>query len=242
MASAAIRAEGARRSVLARHAVDEIAHRRSLTRPDLHPKSGLFAAVNTPLANGKYADTIFLATEKDDLAWATDQLLDLWHARPAGHKFRVVGVYHEPTGETEEYAERWGLSGALVSASAAAGGTRAWRAEDMLTTITELPHVITTVSTTSLLPPPPSPSFPPPHGSLAPLAHSSPPQRPNPPRKQTTHKGSLGRVLLAGDRAHPSPHHRALVPRGRGTSVPFIRQGGARGAQRADARLHQWDD
>ncbi|WOO80758.1 uncharacterized protein LOC62_03G004284 [Vanrija pseudolonga] len=96
-----------------RFGLKELSEEVGLWKGDLHPKSGLFAAVNTPLPNGRYADTIFLATEKDDLAWATDQLLDLWHARPAGHKFRVVAVYHEPTGDVEEYAERWGLSGAL---------------------------------------------------------------------------------------------------------------------------------
>ncbi|KAL1411855.1 hypothetical protein Q8F55_002828 [Vanrija albida] len=96
-----------------RYGLRELSEEVGLWKGDIHYKSELFAAVNTPLPNGHYADTIFLATEKDDLEWATDRLLDLWHARPDGHKFRVVGVYHEPTGDTDEYAERWGLSGAL---------------------------------------------------------------------------------------------------------------------------------
>jgi len=47
------------------------------------------------------------------MVWASDRLLALWNARPHDAKFRVVGVYHEPTGELEETARQWGPTGSL---------------------------------------------------------------------------------------------------------------------------------
>jgi hypothetical protein len=45
--------------------------------------------------------------------WASDHLLQIWHERPDDEKFRVVAVYHEPTGDLERYVQDWSPTGAL---------------------------------------------------------------------------------------------------------------------------------
>lgn len=45
--------------------------------------------------------------------WASDRLLQMWNERPDDEKFRLVAVYHEPTGDLEQYVQEWSPTGAL---------------------------------------------------------------------------------------------------------------------------------
>lgn len=45
--------------------------------------------------------------------YASDRLFKLWRERPDDQKFKLVAIYHEPTGDVEKYARKWAPTGAL---------------------------------------------------------------------------------------------------------------------------------
>ncbi|KAL7418724.1 hypothetical protein Q5752_006407 [Cryptotrichosporon argae] len=75
----------------------EFAQEIGLWDGELRQRDDIFASVNQPLPNGRYADVVLLPTDYDDFRWAGDRLLDLWHARPGDQKFKLVVTYHHPS-------------------------------------------------------------------------------------------------------------------------------------------------